>query len=128
MATPPTDWARLKRDHALGVYLKDHLVEEIEKLTGCSASDLLEALGKVKSQEMLLFILHHAILLANEIGQPRGTPLVETGSGDSDGEDTQRPKRTLASETTSAVPEKRIQEEVRCPPVLTCELMIAWSS
>ena len=118
MATPPTDWARLKRDHALGVYLKDHLVEEIEKLTGCSASDLLEALEKVQSQDVLLLILHYAILLANEIGQPRGTPLVETGSGGTDGEDTPRQKRPLASATTSSVPGKCIREEVHCPPVL----------
>ena len=127
-ATPPTDWASLKRDHALDAYSEDQLVEAIKKLTGCSTSDLLEALGKVQSQDVLLLILHHVILLANEIGQPRGTPLVETGSGGPDGEDTPRPKRPLASETTSSVPEKHIREEVHCPPVLSCELMIAWSS
>ena len=64
--------ARLSRDVALETLAEDDLSRAIENLTGESAQDLWEMAGHqtIPTAHDLRVVLHYAITLANETGQP----------------------------------------------------------
>ena len=64
--------ARLARDVDLDTLREEDLVAAIDNLTGESAQDLWEMAGHqtIPTKEELKVVLHHAITLANELGQP----------------------------------------------------------
>lgn len=64
--------ARLARDVDLDTLQEDDLIAAIDNLTGESTQDLWEMAGHqtIPTREELKVVLHHAITLANELGQP----------------------------------------------------------
>ncbi|XP_062591420.1 uncharacterized protein LOC134252893 [Saccostrea cucullata] len=59
----------------------DELITQFRQITGESAADCLEMAGKVVTKINLIYLLHNAIVYANEVGQP-GEPLNETTQSD----------------------------------------------
>ncbi|XP_069114013.1 uncharacterized protein [Argopecten irradians] len=75
--------ARLKKDHPLSGYSTAELQKEFKKLTGQEASLVLSLAGTNLTDISLRFLLHVAIIHANEVGAPRGTTL-QSGTSTSD--------------------------------------------
>ncbi len=71
----PQEWARLIKDVALADYGEADFKREFQGLTGHPLDDTLAAAGKPQTVEQYRLAVHHAILLANEVGQPRGQQL-----------------------------------------------------
>ncbi|XP_064637890.1 uncharacterized protein LOC135494071 [Lineus longissimus] len=69
----PRELARMDKDQPLENLDSDGIATAFKKLTGENIGDVLAALGKQSGAGVAL--LHHAIVLANEIGQPVGQPL-----------------------------------------------------
>ncbi|XP_064641919.1 uncharacterized protein LOC135496488 [Lineus longissimus] len=69
----PRELARMGKDQPLENLDSDGIATAFKKLTGENIGDVLAALGKQSGAGVAL--LHHAIVLANEIGQPVGQPL-----------------------------------------------------
>ncbi len=73
-AAPP-EWARLTRDTALLDYSQDDIRREFLGMTGQPLDETLEAAQKEPTLENSHMAIHCAIVLANEIGQPKGQQL-----------------------------------------------------
>ncbi|XP_064645442.1 uncharacterized protein LOC135498872 isoform X2 [Lineus longissimus] len=69
----PESWLGWTRINLLENLDSDGIATAFKKLTGENIGDVLAALGKQSGAGVAL--LHHAIVLANEIGQPVGQPL-----------------------------------------------------
>ena len=74
-------YAKLARDLEMEQMSRDSLVSAVSRITdGEDATDLWLMAGKDEpDDEDMRFLLHHAICLANEIGQPVEAPMVQVG-------------------------------------------------
>ncbi|XP_064641260.1 uncharacterized protein LOC135496073 [Lineus longissimus] len=79
----PKEYARMAKDEPLDDLEADELADRFHHLTGKDMTDVLAAAGRDSSSQRL--VLHCAILLANEMGQPEGQRLNEpNASGSAD--------------------------------------------
>ncbi|XP_064645441.1 uncharacterized protein LOC135498872 isoform X1 [Lineus longissimus] len=111
----PESWLGWTRINLLENLDSDGIATAFKKLTGENIGDVLAALGKQSGAGVAL--LHHAIVLANEIGQPVGQPLRDppiTPPGVSD--DVSEPPRKvqrIACQATVADPVQKAKAKVR---------------
>lgn len=67
--------ARFNKEKALDTYDDTTIKMEFHQLTGHVLDEVLAAAGQEATRQNRLLAAHHAILLANDMGQPRGQQL-----------------------------------------------------
>ena len=76
LGQPQGTWARLARDQRLEDLSQEDIKAAVRRVVGETAEDLLQMAGAnlPPTMEELRTVLHHSIVLANEVGQPLARP------------------------------------------------------
>ncbi|XP_064633618.1 uncharacterized protein LOC135491575 [Lineus longissimus] len=89
----PKEFARFSKEERLEDLDTQELAADFKRLTGENLVEVLAALGKSDGAARML--AHHAIIFANEIGQPAGQSMKEPAPSGSTGDHDQPPRKVL---------------------------------